>query len=235
MLRIPVGAVCLLFMASVACASVDDTLDALHDAGKDLQSLSADVTLTDVDTGGMGNDPTIHTGKIVIQRKDGDTRALISIDKKKVGNRTEVERRDILLEGPNLIIRDYQNKKQTTDQVRRPGEKVDLFKLGQGPFPLPVGQTKEDVKQQFDVSEVAPGKLKLIPKPGTDLARKFKQITVTLDSATHFPSTIETLDPNETTDTTATLSNVKINSPVADDSFKLPAIDSTWNKVDQAG
>ena len=27
----------------------------------------------------------------------------------------------------------------------KPGEKLNLLKLGEGPFPLPIGQKKEDV------------------------------------------------------------------------------------------
>lgn len=234
-MRLPISLCCLFLACSFARASVDETLDALHDAGKDLQSLSADVTLTDVDTGGLGNDAIIHTGTIVMDRQNG-TRALISIKKKQVGTRIEEDARDVLLDGPNLIDRDYKNKKQTTRQIRRPEEKVDLFKLGEGPFPLPVGQAKEDVKKQFDVTEVKPWTLKLIPKAGTDLARKFQKIIVTLDPATKFPTTIQTTDPNAATDTTVTLTHLKLNSSVANDAFKLPAVDpKVWNLVDAAG
>jgi hypothetical protein len=42
--------------------------------------------------------------------------------------------------------------------VLRPGEKVNLLKLGEGPFPLPIGQKRDDVKRQFDVTLAKPEK-----------------------------------------------------------------------------
>ena len=230
-----------LVATSRAFASVDEALDALHDSGVNLKSLAADVSLSEVssDTG----ESTTRLGKIVLQKlPDGDTRVRATFTQRQSGDRIEDERRDVLLQGQNLINRDYKMKKETTYQVRKPGEKLDLFKLGQGPFPLPVGQTREDVLKEFDVKELsdtdpsALAKLELTPKAGTDLARKFKSITVTVDRQTKLPTQIITVDPNETTTTTATLTHMRINNSVKDSEFELPPIDpKEWDIVDQAG
>ncbi|MGN6506437.1 MAG: hypothetical protein ACTHM6_12835, partial [Tepidisphaeraceae bacterium] len=123
-----------LCLVSRAVASVDATLDALHESGVNLRSLAADVSLAE-DSSDTG-DRVTRLGRIVLQKlPDGDTRVRATFTQKQSGNRIEEEKRDVLLQGKNLIDRDYKNKKQTIRQVRRPGEKVDLFKLGEGPFP----------------------------------------------------------------------------------------------------
>jgi outer membrane lipoprotein-sorting protein len=89
------------------------------------------------------------------------------------------------------------------------------------------------VKRQFEVARL-PAKpsdpagtihVRLTPKPGTRFASKFEQIDFWVDPASEFPIKIETLDPNETTLTTATLSDIKVNSGLGDGDFKLPQID----------
>ena len=41
-------------------------------------------------------------------------------------------------------------------QIVRPGEKLNVFKLGQGPFPLPFGQNKKDILDNFTVKLIRP-------------------------------------------------------------------------------
>jgi len=230
--------VALLMLATASLraddAKIEALLSQLHRAGTDLKSLAASVTLANVDPD-LG-DETTRRGSLVLQRlPDGDTRLRVSLVDKITGNRTTQEQRDVILEGNKLIDRDHRAKKQTTRQVRKPGEKIDLFKLGQGPFPLPVGQSPEEVHAQFDVTPGdASDVVVLSPKPNTALAKKFKRIIVTVNAENGLPSKIETLDPNEASRTIATLSNVRVNQDVSDAEFTLPAIDEkVWNLVDE--
>ena len=72
----------------------------------------------------------------------------------------------------------------------RPGEKVNLLKLGEGPFPLPIGQPKEDVHREFIVTK---GDLKLPPlyavlgrvTGGMDVVQKIGKLG---DLATELPT-----------------------------------------------
>jgi len=216
-----------LLFASAAFASIDSKLDQLHNAGADIKTLSADITLTDEDTGGLGEDARKFAATLIVQRTGDDTEALVSFTTKQVGNKKTSARRDVLLQGRTVVDQDYVAKKQTT---RKLDGKVDLFKLGEGPFPLPVGQTKEDVQKQFDVTENG-DTLQLIPKPGTQLADKYKRITVTIKTSDRFPTKIETTDKNETTITTVQITNVKINPTLPDKAFTLPAPGAGWNVV----
>ncbi len=84
-----------------------------------------------------------------------------------------------------LIDRDYKRKTEIKRQVLRPGEKINLLKLGEGPFPLPIGQDKAEVKKLFDVTKEKLLKddpqgtvhVKLVPKPGTQLRRSSARST----------------------------------------------------------
>lgn len=219
--------------ASAHAAEADKTLDLLHAAGDKVQSLGADVEMKSVDKGTQAE--TIDRGKIVMQRlPDGDTRARITFIDRIVDERLKKSHREFLLDGGVLIEQNHDTRKQVTRQLRRPGEKIDLFKLGQGPFPMPIGQTKESVHEQFDVS--APGEhvVKLTPKESTSLKDKFQSITVTVDPALGVPTVIETLSVSGEETKTVTLKNVRLNEAVQPEEFKLPPADpKVWELVSE--
>lgn len=229
----------LFVLTSSARADVNAALDALHDSGVALKSLAADVRLNTT-SGDLGDDST-RVGRFVMQKlPDGDTRVRATFTQRESGKRIYKEKRDYLLSGTDLTDRDYSAspKKQTITQVRQPGEKVDLFKLGQGPFPLPVGQAREDVLKEFEVTEEktddasALAFIKLSPKPNTPLKEKFDWIKVLIDKQTKLPKVITTASPQEVDINTATLTNVRVNGDVKDDEFKLETIDpAEWNLV----
>jgi outer membrane lipoprotein-sorting protein len=220
-------------------STTDQILDALDARGKNLQDFSADVTLTDTDN--STGDSTINTGRVILQRKDpGDARILVAFTKKQVGDKIFNVDHEYVLDKGLLDDRDYQIKHQNKTQVLKPGQKLDLFKLGEGPFPLPLGQSREDVLKLFDVSRVGPTAddppgtvhLQLTPKDGTDLGKQFKTIDVWVDTKTDMPRRIQTLDINQTTTRTTDLTNVKINSGVSDKDFALPPVTPDWDVVE---
>jgi outer membrane lipoprotein-sorting protein len=139
-----------------------------------------------------------------------------------------------------LVERDYNKKKETRTQVLKPGEKLDLFKLGVGPFPLPLGQKKEDVLNLFGVVKIAPDKtdppgtvhLQLTPKKGTSFAKDFLTIDIWVDCATTMPRRIQTVDINNTSTRTTDLTNVKINAGVSDKDFQEPSLPGDWDLVE---
>ncbi|MDB5325856.1 MAG: hypothetical protein JWM57_1425 [Phycisphaerales bacterium] len=231
------SALALLALTAVARADVNAALDALHDSGANLQSLSADISLRTV-SGDLGDDET-KSGTFLLQKKpDGDTRVRASFTERRSGTKIFKDRRDYVLAGPDLIDRDYANKKQTTRQVRQPGQKLDLFKLGEGPFPLPVGQARDDVLKDFDVEELPNNDkailatIKLSPKPETEMADKFKTITVKIDRQTKLPTEIKTVDKQQIDTNTATLKNIRVNDAIGDKAFDLDPIDpKDWNLV----
>ena len=146
-----------------------------------------------------------------------------------------IRRPNILLDGEWLTDRDYDRKIEVRRQVLKPGEKMNLLKLGEGPFPLPIGQDKQEVHKQFDVTLVKPEKddpanslhLQLTPKPNTRLARRFSTIDVWVDRKLRFPVHIETVDANGGEEHKTDLTDLRINPAggLIDEDFALPQID----------
>ena len=236
--------------ADIACkelnhkSSLDEILDALDARGKGFNTFTADVALTEESTD-VGN-ATTKWGKAWYQNQgEGNARIRVTFDSvqrnegKKLAEKIDYE----LVDG-KLIERNYKARSQETNQVIRPGEKIDLFKLGQGPFPLPIGQPKDEVHKQFEVKKGEPDKdnpdppgtvhIRLVPNPDTRLARKLKTIDAWVDVKSHMPIRIKTRDHNETMDRTTDLSNVQINGSVSDSDFDLGKLpDPNWNVTDQ--
>ena len=223
-------------------STVDQILDALDARGRDLKSFTADVSLTEGDAA-LANEVT-RRGKVIYQdgnEKKGRPRLRVTFTERDTGRRVFAEKVEYLLEDGWLTDRNYEKKVEVRRQVLKPDEKVDLLKLGEGPFPLPIGQKKEAVHEQFDVKKISPAKsnppepagsvhVQLTPKPGTQLARRFDVIDVWVDPKTNMPARIDTAQ-GETLRTTE-LTNFAPNPEPAlkDADFTLPAIDKgTWD------
>lgn len=224
-----------------ADASVDQTLDALDAIGRDLKSFTAIVKLAEEDV--IAQDTVVRTGTFVYQALGaGDSRLRVTFDTRIQDGASQPQKIEYLLDKGWLIDRNYARKIEVNRQMLRPGEKVNLLKLGEGPFPLPIGQKKEDVHKQFEVKriELAQGELKdtihlqLTPLPGTRFERDFATIEVWVDQNSHMPVRIETEDKNVTTVRTTDLSDVKVGVQLGDGDFKLPEIPANeWQRRDE--
>ena len=211
-------------------SSVDDVLDAMQARGQDLKSFTADVKQTEDSMGGE----TVRRGSAALQiLPGGDARLLYTIKTKQKGTRPPVPyRREYLLDKGWLTDRDESLRTDTHRQVVAPGNKLDLFQLGKGPFPLPIGQDRAKVLQQFTVTKVPPAAddppgsihLQLVPKTGGQFARDYATIDFWVDPAQRMPVRVETVKPRGGLDTTTDLTNLKVNAAVGDADFTLPAM-----------
>jgi outer membrane lipoprotein-sorting protein len=220
-------------------STADQILDALDARGRSLQDFSASVRLTDSDN--STGDSTINIGNVILQRKgQDDARIRVAFTQKQLGNKIFKVDHQYTLDNGLLVERDYQSKHETRQQILRPGQKLDLFKLGEGPFPLPLGQKRQDVLQLFAVQKIATAKddppatvhLQLTPKLGTQFAKQFKTIDIWVDTASDMPRRIETVDVNEVTTRTTDLAEVKINSGATDQDFTEPPLPDGWDVIE---
>lgn len=229
--------------------SIDEALDALDRQGDQMKDFTAHVALTETD--GLTRDAFTRSGTVRVQRlPNDDARILVVFDTRKAGAKQTKEKIEYLLENGWLTERNDRKKSQVRRQVIKPGEKLDLLKLGEGPFPLPIGQAKEDVKKMFDV-EIVPaaptdpagaihGRLK--PKAGSQFERRFKRIDVWVDPAAQMPRRIETVDASEQSQDaddqsrqTTDLENVKVNTGLDDADFQLEEVSAKqgWTFFDE--
>ena len=222
--------------------SVDQILDAADQAGQNLKDFDANITLKSEDP--VTGDKEKYVGHLWFQdRGDDNVRMHVLFDKIIVGNQIKNKQmKEYLLSDGWLTTRNYTKDggDQNRTQVIKPGQKVNLLKLGEGPFPLPIGQKKQDVLAQFNVTKVAPTNddpadtvhLKLIPKKDSSLDRKFKTLDFWLDDKTHMPARIETLDKSGSTDQTTDFSDLHRNNGLKDSDFELPSTHGDWNKTE---
>ena len=224
--------------------AIDPILQQLDTVGKNLKDFTAKLTLTETDNG-LGTS-TIRVGTVWFEKKpDGSARihVLFNMRIDPANNRGfPKDKVEYLLDGPWLIDRNYQTKNEVKRQVLKPGQKMDLFKLGDGAFPLPIGQNPQDVHQQFDVKKLPQAKddpansthLSLAPKPKTDLARQFHSLDVWVDNKTHMPVRVDTTDVKQQTTRSTELKDTSINPAggLPDSDFQLPNIDKEkdWNR-----
>ena len=224
-------------------SDIDQILDALDARGKNLNDFTAKVSKTDTDSN--TGDELKLSGTIRMQRLPGDdARLRVLFDRKQRNDKAPTaDKQEYLLAKGMLIDRDYGQKIEIARQVLKPGQKMNLLKLGEGPFPLPLGQDKADVHKMFDVKKIDPGKddppgmihAQLKPKPDTQFAPKFATIDFWVDPATQMPVKIVTEDPNGTTTITTELKEIAVNTGLKDDDFKLERIDpNNWSIRQQA-
>ena len=91
-------------------------------------------------------------------------------------------------------------------QIVRPGEKLDVFKLGKGPFPLPFGQKKKDILDHFTVKLVPldskkdppdTDHLECTPLLGTELAKKYGTVHFYIHRKLDLPVCVRTVEKEE--------------------------------------
>jgi len=122
-------------------------------------------------------------------------------------------------------LREVRERTKTVEDhvVVKPGEKIDPFELGKGPFPLPFGQKKREMINNFDITLAKPNKkeqaevdlLKLVPKKGTRLWKAYKRVEFLLDRKDYLPSRVISEDRDGNI-TTVWFSKVKINVGLKD-------------------
>lgn len=215
---------------------VDDELDALLDKleanAQDLETFTADITYRKLDDL-LGRRET-RTGEIIFvsQPVEGVPGAFlrkfgIIFHTLIVNSRKDQYEKHYIFDGRWLAEIDKQRKVFIAREIVPPGETLDPLKLGEGPFPLPIGQQKSEVLQRFVVERTEPpiggllGGLEnvtgimLIPRVGTPQAEEFRTVEVFYDNDTLLPVGIEAVATNGDRKTVR-LRNVKRNPELTD-------------------
>lgn len=225
-------------------AGVDGLLEAMHAAGKDLKTLASPVRLIDFDN--VTADEVVRLGHLRLKRDGEDVQFRVTFSgRERPEGGVIPDKIEYVLIGDRLIDRNYSAKSQVTRVLSPEQAERDLLKLGEGPFPLPIGQSPEEVRRQFDVREVDPAnpdeneydepatpgtrRLRLTPKPDSPLAADFLWVELDVDES-GFPRKVITLDPGEVNLRITELTDPKLNVDLPPGAFELEEIDaSQWN------
>ncbi len=219
-----------------ATGRVHAVLQALERQGDAVKDLRAKIEWQIVDQ--VIQDKQAKFGELLFKRAKPHDMFLVKF------NRTLVE--DQVIDKPEEHLFDgrwYIEKKEATKtvikrEIVRPGEQIDPFKLGQGPFPLPFGQKEAEILEKFQVSCVEPARddpantshLKLIPKPSAeDMAEKYKELHFYVDSKLDLPVKV-VADQKDEKLVTVTFSDIQINKDVPGSAFAVTVPDDpTWS------
>lgn len=212
-------------------AEVNDLLDRLEKSAADLQSFTAEVQYQKEDA--LLGRKELRTGDL-IYRQHPETRQksfAILFENEIVQNIRRNEPKHYIFDGRWLAEIDHKNKQFIKREVVAPGKQLDPLKLGEGPFPLPVGQPKAEVLARFDVTKASlpdSGLLKnlqdveglsLVPKAGAKEAKDYAGIELFYDKTTLLPIGINISDVNGDRKTVKLL-NVKRNAQLTDAQLK---------------
>jgi hypothetical protein len=188
---------------------VGDMLDRIEAASKDLKSFTAAIVYEKQDE--ILGRREMRTGEI-IYRVDPQTKEkafAVIFDAVIVNKVKRPSDRHYIFNGRWLVEIDHENKQFIKREIVPPGKTLDPLKLGEGPFPLPIGQSKEEVLERFDVTMMQglPEEnllkdlanvdgLLLVPKPGMPEFDEFARVALFYDRETSLPVGIFAVEAN---------------------------------------
>ncbi len=134
----------------------------------------------------LEEDAITKRGEIWYQQQKPVAKFLIHFTDKVTSNRLHKLDERHMFDGRWYIEMNSETKSFSKREVRREGDPVNPYKLGEGPFPVPFGQKKSDILREFGVSLGPAGAkdpeqtdhLHLVPRPGSDSYAKYAVVDV---------------------------------------------------------
>jgi hypothetical protein len=153
--------------------SADALLDALESAGRDIRTLSASIRYTKVFSAIEGSEKQVRTGRLYFRADPAPAsnsvaaqakpapdlaRRMFQVDFEtlQVDDKFREESQIFIFDGEWLVERFPEQKQQNKRRVVAPGERIDPLAIGEGPFPIPIGQKKSKILERFTAELLAP-------------------------------------------------------------------------------
>jgi len=214
----------------------DALLDRLERAGEEMRRFEAALTLIRFD--GLLEESDTRLGEVLYTRDEtGTSRVAVVFDEFIDGSGHGERRRQHWVYADGWLDEiDHHQKRYVRRQLVMPGEDFDPLRIGEGPVPLPIAQRKADVLANFEVVEPPPPTppmldrlenfvaLRLLPRPGTELAEDTAHIDLFYDAGTFAPLGIRVLDRNGDRDTVM-LRQPKVNGEFGDEQKAMLLLD----------
>jgi hypothetical protein len=218
----------------------DDLLRRLERSADDLRTFSSSVLYRSYDA--VLEQQELRSGELVYEVGGERKRLGIFFDRVVRGTARREHRRDYIFDGHWLVEVDHERKLLIKRQIAEPGRAFDPLRLGEGPFPLPIGQKRDEVVARFEVAilekasdpwlaERLAGRavlgLLLVPRPGERHAKDFARVELFYDAATLLPAGVHAVEPKGDTKTVY-LFEQKRNSAIDEDRLTIPQPDREW-------
>ncbi len=155
---------------NAAIETTDELLLALERSGEDLRTFQAKIIYTKLFP--FEGDEQERTGRLyyVVEQaaldadSDGGDEAgqeprrtfAVHFDTLRFDDRIERgEDRSFVFDGQWLVEKLHKERQMFRRQVVPPGERFDPLRLGEGPFPIPIGQKREQILERFEAELLA--------------------------------------------------------------------------------
>ncbi|MCB1281591.1 MAG: hypothetical protein KDB18_08705 [Salinibacterium sp.] len=222
-------------------------LDALETADEDIERVSSSVLL--VTDYALSGDQDVRTGSLQYRRTPGqDGRSLkqfkVRFDQTITGQVIDKNPREYIFDGEWLVEKFVNEKQFIKRQMVPPGEHWDPLRLGEGPFPVPIGQRRDDILSEYIAelaSDAADGleharlieqsqdtyQLVLRPRPAFRDTSDFDLVRIWYDTGSLLPKMIRADKP------TGDVTTVILRGLATGDSIEIPndLFDTTPPKV----
>lgn len=184
----------------VEAARIDALLDRLSHNADDLRTITARITFQKYE--GFGGVQTTRRGSFIYDADpNAESRRFAAVFTEWVRRtRKKYIQKDYVFDGRWLAEVDHERRQFIKREIVEPGDTRDPLKLGEGPFPLPLGQTTAEVRSRFSVTEIdvpSEGLLKVLPldaiglhlrpHPGSPAEQDFAEVFLYFDATTLLP------------------------------------------------
>jgi len=211
---------------------VNRILDRLESKGGQIKDIETPIRFTKIDP--VLEDKQVFQGLLRYKEDQPNPRFFIRFDKFTQEGITREQPEWHLFDGQWYIEARQRTNTIVKRQIVRPGEEINVFRIGQGPFPLPFGQKKAEILKYFDVKLLPPAQgdpagsvhLECTPKPGTDMADKYGSVHFYVDRRLDLPVTVRTVEKSENVEVMAEFpaDKIRINIGMAAGHLDLPEL-----------
>lgn len=225
---------------------VDELLTRLETAASDLRDFAAGIAYERFDA--LLDETERRFGRLVLEGQGKDRKLALLFDEFIDGSGRADRSRDHWLFIDGWLVDINEKAKTVTErQVAPPGSTFDPLKLGEGPFPIPLGQPKAEVLKRFAVEDLGQSDapllkslppcrgLKLVPRDGTDFAKETSSVEVWYEPETLSPLGLVLREVNGDQVTVRLVKPVR-NAGLSDADRALlvkPAVDPTQWAIDR--
>ena len=173
---------------------VDRILDGLEMRGAEVDTLTSELRADFLDV--VAADEQSKRGRIWFRRDKPNPKFKVVYDKSIFGDVETDDVHEYLFDGQWLTEKHDKSKSYVERRVVKEGEKIEPFRIGKGPFPLPFGQKKGEILEHFLVTKVRRSPkdppntdhLKLIPRDTSqDMAKKYAELHFYIDRKLKLP------------------------------------------------
>ena len=214
---------------------VDAILDRLERRGDAIEDLSAELTFQRYDE--LVEERLTRHGELLYRREEPNARFLVRFDDMVIDRVIRKQKAWYVFDGRWFVEKQESTKTVVRREVVRPGERINPFKLGQGPFPLPFGQKKADILGRFVVKLVEPipgdppesDHLLLVPRGDSDMADRYRKLDFYVARSLELPVRIRLYQKDDKI-VTADFADVAVNTGLAAGRFEL-SVPEGWQLI----